>query len=221
MGAARSAAKTLVDGVIGGTESLLAANAAASVEASDRVRTIVAALGVEWTAGGLREWIDAIAALEASSAEAAARRALEGSGFDEGGATGSAGPTGPTGTTGPGYVPTLTMPTLPPLVSPPPPPSSRPSPADMWPVIWNEYWRPSAECGGIMGLKKTFPANDFGNGLGHVGPLDARVGRGRRLHLLVRLVTTRRPLRRGSSRASMSRGAGESVGVAGYATASS
>ena len=128
MGAAQSAAKTLVDGVIGGTESLLATNAAASVESSDRVRTIVAALGVEWTADGLREWIDAIAALEASSAEAAARIALEGSGVDdEGGTTGTTGPT--TETWGPAYTPTMTMPTLPPLSSPTPSPA--PVPPDL------------------------------------------------------------------------------------------
>ncbi|PWC03472.1 hypothetical protein DCE94_10530 [Agromyces badenianii] len=155
MDEARSAAKTLVDGVIGGTESLLAANAAASVESSDRVRTIVAALGVAWAADGLREWIDAIAALEASSAEAAARLAPEDLGGDEGVPTAR--------TSAPGWAPTWSTPTVPPLSSPPP--SASPSPVDFWPLIWNEHWRPYAECAGIMGLVKTFPMNDFGNGL--------------------------------------------------------
>ncbi|WP_448808914.1 hypothetical protein [Agromyces bauzanensis] len=155
MDAARTAAKTLVDGVIGGTERLLAANAGASVESSDRVRTIVAALGATWTADGLREWIDAIGALEASSAEAAARLAVDDRSADEGQPT--------TWTSAPGWGPTWSTPTVPPLSSPPPP--SSPTPVDIWPLIWNEYWRPYEECAGNMGLVKTFPTDNFGNGL--------------------------------------------------------
>lgn len=154
MDAARSAGKTLVDGVIGGTESLLAANAAASVESSDRVRTIVTALGIAWAADGLREWIDAVAALEASSAEAAARHAQEDQGVDEGGPAAR--------TSAPEWAPTWPTLTFPPLSSPPPPSST---PADIWPLIWNEHWRPYAECAGNMGLVKTFPTDNFGNGL--------------------------------------------------------
>ncbi|MFB6610424.1 hypothetical protein ACFCVO_08900 [Agromyces sp. NPDC056379] len=155
---ARSAAKTLVDGVIGGTESLLAAHAAASVESSDRVRTIVAALGVAWAADDLREWVDAVAALEASSAEAAARLALEDQGVDEDEA-GAGAPT--TSTSGPGWPPTWKTPTFPPLSTEPP----SPTPVDIWPLIWNEHWRPYEECVGMMGHVKTFPTNDFGYGL--------------------------------------------------------
>jgi hypothetical protein len=157
MDAARSAGKALVDGVIGGTEGLLAANAAASVESSDRVRTIVASLGVTWTADGLREWIDAIAALEASSAETAARLAEEDRGVGEGGQ-----PT--TRTSTPEWAPIWQTPTVPPLSSPPPP-SPSPTPVDIWPLIWNEHWRPIEECAGNMGLVKWFPTDDFGNGL--------------------------------------------------------
>lgn len=156
MDAAQSAATTLVDGVIGGTEGFLAANAAASVESSDRVRTIVASLGVTWTADGLREWIDAIAALEASSAEAAARLADEGRGVDEGQPT--------TRTSGPEWAPTWNTPTIPSTAFPPPPPPS-PTPVDIWPLIWNEYWRPYEECAGNMGLVKTFSTDNFGSGL--------------------------------------------------------
>jgi hypothetical protein len=152
MDAARSAAKALVDGVIVDTEGLLAANPAASVESADRVRAVVTALGVGWAADDLREWIDAIAALEASSAEAAARLDPEDPGVGEGEPTTGGSPRSPR---------TLPMPTLPPLSSPPP----LPKPVDIWPLIWNEHWRPLSECAGNMALVKTFPTNDFGNGL--------------------------------------------------------
>jgi hypothetical protein len=162
MDAARSAATTLIDGVIGGTEGLLAANAAASAESSDRVRTIVAALGVTWTADSLREWVDAVTALEASSAEAAARLDVDvdAGGVDAGQSTattpepGWAPPTWPTDT-----VPSMSGP------PPPPPPSPEPTPVDTWPVIWNEHWRPFSDCVGNMGLVNAFPATDYGNGL--------------------------------------------------------
>jgi len=159
--AARSSAKTLVDGVIGGTEGILVANAAASVASSDRVRTVVAALGDKWTAAGLREWIDAIGALEVSTAEAAAaaRLALEEGDVESDGADAES--------SAPQTTPFTDIPiVMAPSVPPPPedPIVETPPVSELWPLLWNEYWRPLDECG-TPRVVKTFPTDDFGNGL--------------------------------------------------------
>ncbi|GAA1823343.1 hypothetical protein [Agromyces salentinus] len=165
--AARTSAKTLVDGVIGSTETLLVANAVASVETSDRVRTVVAGLGEEWTADGLRDWIAAVAALEASTAEAAARLALEQQEAEraleyedvETGWTATESPA-------PDWMADIPIAVVGPPSSPPPedPIVNSPPVSDVWPLLWNEYWRPIDQCG-TPRVVKSFPTYDFGNGL--------------------------------------------------------
>lgn len=156
-GAARTAARTLIDEVSATTAGILGANAAASPESIDGVRAAASALDAEHAGDSLRAWVAAISALEASAAEAARIASERAPAPDSNVGDGEPISQTPGWTLNPPPIP-WTQPT--PWVPPPPPP---PRP-DTWPFHWNEHYRPYDECEGL-GHVKTFPADNLSGGL--------------------------------------------------------